>query len=1128
MRFRPVWVWFFLVACSSLFAQQKPTPIDARMMRYPDVSATQIAFVYAGDIWLVPKTGGVATRLSSPRGEELFPKFSPDGAWIAFSGNYDGNTDLYVMPATGGVPKRITHHGAPDRLVDWYPDGQQLLYATSMTSYKDRFNQLYRVSAQGGLPVKLPMPYGEFGSVKADGKTLAYTPISLDFRTWKRYRGGMTPDIWIFNLETLESRNLTKSDSDDSIPQWVGDTLYFLSDRNEAKRANLWAWNSQTDQMRALTTFTDQDIHFPSAGPQELVFENGGKLFLLDYQTEQIREVKVEVVTDQATLKPRDVNASGLLQDAAISPTGKRVLLGARGEVFSAPAEQGVVRNLTRSSGVAERFPSWSPDGKLIAYFSDRTGEYELTVRAADGTGGETNLTRLGPGFRYSPYWSPDSKKVAFIDQTMRIQVYDFARATNEVVGRQWWKYHGDLANFRVSWSPDSRWMAWGQDLTNQQSAILLHDLKEGKSHQVTEGFYNDDLPAFDPDGKYLYFRTVRNFSPSYSEHDNSWIYANGARVAVVPLKQGMPSPLAPKNDEEERGREKKSETNSPPATAGSAGETNSVAAAVTNSVAGSTNTTALAGTNAPAGGTNAVAQADAPKATEIDLEDFERRVVMLPVSSGQYDTVIPLAGGKVMYRRSPRVGADGGDATLFLYDLDKREEKTVIGDCGGAELSADSNKLLVSSGGRWAVVEPKEGQKVDKAVPTGDLVTRVEPRAEWRQIFDDVWRFQRDYFYDPKLHGVDWALMKVRYGRLLDSAVTRWDVNYVIGELIGELNSSHTYRSGGDLENPPSRGVGYLGCDFVLTNGLYQISRIIEPSSWDASEVRSPLKQPGLNVKVGDFLLAVNGEPLNPAEDPWAAFQGLADRTVLLTLSTNGTPTGTREVLVNTLDSEARLRHLAWQDENRRRVLEKSQGRIGYVYVPDTGINGQNELVRQFRGQVSRAGLVVDERFNSGGQIPDRFVELLNRPLRNWWGVRDGLDWPWPPAAQQGPKAMLINGWSGSGGDCFPYYFKQSGLGPLIGQRTWGGLIGITGAPGLVDGGSVTVPTFGIYDLNGSWIIEGFGVVPDIEVVDDPTQLAKGVDPQLERAIEEVQKALEKNPPPTPRKPAYPDRRGQ
>lgn len=1127
MRFRPVWVWFFLVACGSLFAQEKPTPIDARMMRYPDVSATQIAFVYAGDIWLVPKTGGVATRLSSPRGEELFPKFSPDGAWIAFSGNYDGNTDLYVMPATGGVPKRITHHGAPDRLVDWYPDGQQLLYATSMTSYKDRFNQLYRVSVQGGLPVKLPMPYGEFGSVKADGKTLAYTPISLDFRTWKRYRGGMTPDIWIFNLETLESRNLTKSDSDDSIPQWVGDTLYFLSDRNEAKRANLWAWNSKTDQMRALTTFTDQDIHFPSAGPQELVFENGGKLYLLDYQTEQIREVKVEVVTDQATLKPRDVNASGLLQDAALSPTGKRVLLGARGDVFSAPAEQGVVRNLTRSSGVAERFPSWSPDGKLIAYFSDRTGEYELTVRAADGTGGETNLTRLGPGFRYSLYWSPDSKKVAFIDQAMRIQVYDFTRATNEVVGRQLWKYHGDLSNFRVSWSPDSRWMAWGQDLTNQQSAILLHDLKEGKSHQVTEGFYSDDLPAFDPDGKYLYFRTVRNFSPLYSEHDNSWIYANGARVAVVPLKQGTLSPLAPKNDEEERGRDKKSETNSPPATAGSAGATNSVAAA-TNTVAGSTNATALAGTNAPAGGTNTVAQTDTTKATEIDLAEFERRVVLLPVTPGQYDTVIPLAGGKVMYRRSPRVGADGGDATLFLYDLDKREEKTVLGDCGGAELSADSNKLLVASGGRWAVVEPKEGQKLDKVVPTGDLVTRVEPQAEWRQIFNDVWRFQRDYFYDPNLHGVDWALMKVRYGRLLDSAVTRWDVNYVIGELIGELNSSHTYRSGGDLENPPSRGVGYLGCDFILTNGLYQISRIIEPASWDASEVRSPLKQPGLNVKAGDYLLAVNGEPLDPAEDPWAAFQGLADRTVLLTLSTNGTTTGTREVLVNTLDSEARLRHLAWQDENRKRVLEKSQGRIGYVYVPDTGINGQNELVRQFRGQVSRAGLVVDERFNSGGQIPDRFVELLNRPLRNWWGVRDGLDWPWPPAAQQGPKAMLINGWSGSGGDCFPYYFKQSGLGPLIGQRTWGGLIGITGAPGLVDGGSVTVPTFGIYDLNGSWIIEGFGVVPDIEVVDDPTQLAKGVDPQLERAIEEVQKALEKNPPPTPRKPAYPDRRGQ
>jgi len=976
MRFRKVVAWFLLVLLGRLLAQEKPTPIDARMMRYPDVSATQIAFVYAGDIWIAPKSGGVATRLSSPRGEESFPKFSPDGTWIAFSGNYDGNTDLYLMPASGGVPRRITHHGAPDRLVGWFPDGKSLLYATSMTSYKDRFNQLYQVSMDGGLPEKLPMPYGEFGSVKADGKTLAYTPISLEFRTWKRYRGGMTPDIWLFDLQTLESRNLTRSDSDDSIPMWHGDTLYFVSDRDTAKRANLWAWDSQTDQFRALTSFTEQDIHFPSAGPHEIVFENAGKLYLLDYETQKTREVNIEVVTDQATLKARDANVSGLIQDGALSPTGKRVLLGARGEIFNAPAEQGVVRHLTRSSGVAERFPAWSPDGKLLAYFSDRTGEYELTVRAADGTGVETNLTNLGPGFRYSPLWSPDSKKLAFIDQAMRIQVFDRNTATNTVVGRQLWKYHGDLAAFRVSWSPDSRWLAWGQDLTNQQSALVLYDLKEGRSHPVTSGFYNDDQPTFGPDGKFLYFRTTRGFTPSYSDLDNTWIYANGARLALIPLKRDTVSPLASKNDEEERGREKKEveTTNTPPSTNVVVGFTNVVAVGVTNLVAGTTNSPTS---------TNGVAQAEAPKPTEIDLDELERRVVLLPPGAGQYDTLIPLAGAKLIYRRLPRTAGEGGDSPLLIYDLDKREEKVVLGDCGGAELSADRNKLLVNSGGKWVVIEPKEGQKLDNPVPSGDLVVRLEPKEEWRQIFNDVWRFQRDFFYDPKLHGVDWNRMRERYGHLLDSAVTRWDVNYVIGELIGELNSSHTYRSGGDLENPSSRGVGYLGCDFRVTNGVYQISRIIEAAPWDA-EPRSPLLEPGMGVKAGDFLLAVNGELLDPAKDPWAAFQGLADRPVILTLSTNGALAGARDVLVKTLDSEARLRHLAWQQDNRRQVLEKSGGKIAYVYVPDTGQNGQNELVRQIRGQVHLPGLVVDERVNLGGQIPDRFVELLNRQLRS------------------------------------------------------------------------------------------------------------------------------------------------
>jgi len=1111
-----------LLGTGVLGAQDVPGRIDARMMRQPDVSATQVVFVYAGDIWLAPKAGGQALRLSSPPGEESFPKFSPDGTQIAFSARYDGNADIYVIPVSGGVPRRVTYHGSDDRVVDWYPDGKSLLFASSRTSPKDRFSQLYRVAATGGLPERLPIPYGEFGAISADGKTLAYTPISVDFRTWKRYRGGMNPDIWLFDLETRKAENVTRNDAADSIPMWRGDTLYFLSDRDEAKRANLWAWDRKSGKTRQLTKFLQHDVQFPGIGPAEIVFENAGSLYLLDLQTEKYRAIEITVLTDRATLKPRTENVGGLVQSWSPSPGGKRALFEARGEVFSAPAEQGITRNLTRSSGVAERWPAWSPDGKWIAYFSDRTGEYELTLRNADGTGAEESLTLLGPGFRYSPQWSPDSRKLAFIDAAMQVHVHDLDTRTNRVVGRQLWSYHDALAGFTVSWSADSRWLAWGQELESRNSAIVLHDYPAARTHQVTSGFYDDDSPRFDPEGKYLWFRTGRNFAPTYGEVDNSWVYRDSQLIALVPLKADTASPLAPKNDEEEKGdkkdgkdakKEDKADEKKPePAMAGA--PTNAVPIG-TNVVAVSTNS--VASTNAVAAAKDAGKKEEKPKPVEIDLDDFERRVVILPVGNGPTDNMIAAPGGKILYRRKN---------TLFVYELEKREEKTVLGNCDGAELTADGKKLMARSGGSYGFIEPSAGQSLSKTIPTGGFEALVDPVAEWRQIFNDAWRFQRDMFYDPGMHGVDWPKMRERYGRMLGDAVTRWDVNYVIGELIGELNSSHTYRSGGDTERAPSKGVGYLGCDFTATNGLYRFGRIVDGAPWD-SEVRSPLRQPGVRVNEGDYLLAVNGQDLDPALDPWAAFQGLADRPAMLTISTNGTREGSREVLVQCLASEYRLRNLSWIDSNRRRVEELGGGRIGYVYVPDTGQNGQNELVRQWRGQITRDGLVVDERFNSGGQIPDRFVELLNRPLRNFWGVRDGKDWSWPPETHAGPKAMLINGWSGSGGDCFPYYFKQSGLGPLIGTRTWGGLIGITGAPTLVDGGSVTVPTFGIYDLEGKWIIESTGVEPDIEVVDDPSAMSAGGDPQLERAVQEVLKALKDKPVRIPKKPAYPNRSG-
>ncbi len=1111
--------------------QMVPARIDARMMRQPAVSATQIAFVYAGDIWLTDKAGGVAVRISSPKGEESFPRFSPDGSLLAFTGDYDGNEDIYVMPVTGGLPTRVTHHGAPDRMLGWYPDGKTILYATSMTSPKNRFNQLYRVPAKGGLPEKLPVPYGEFGAISPDGKTLAYVPISVDFRTWKRYRGGMNPDIWLFDLEKLTARNLTRSPAADSVPMWHGDTLYFLSDRDENKRFNIWACDLKHDKVRQVTFFKEFDVHFPSIGPGDIVFENAGRLYLLDVQTEKNREVEIRVLTDRATLKPHAENVSDHIYNATISPSGKRALFEARGDIFSAPAEHGVVLNLTRTSGIAERYPAWSPDGKWIAYFSDRTGEYELTVRNAETSSttnqvGEQTLTKLGPGFRYRPQWSPDSKKIGFIDQTMRINLFDFEARTNQVIGRQLWLYHDELSRFTVGWSADSRWIAWAQDLDDRNSAIALYDCRSNAMHQVTSGFYNDELPTFDPDGKYLFFRTGRTFTPSYSELDETWIYANTSGLAAVPLRKDVLSPLAPRNDEEgDKAKDTKEDDQKKKDDDKSDKKADEAKAADKQKDEGKADKPKEE-KKSDDKKTGDKKKDEKAKPVEIDVAGFEERVVVLPPKAGRYDSLIAVSG-KLLYRRTPRVGSADEKSPVVFWDLEKREEKTVLDDADYVELSGNREKLLVRKGGDYAIIEPKDGQKLDKKINTGGFEAPIDPVAEWRQIFTDAWRLQRDYFYDPGMHGVNWNEMRQRYGKLLEDAVTRWDVNYVIGELISELNSSHTYRSGGEVEKGPVVSVGYLGCDFALENGAYRIKHIIKAGAWD-SEVRSPLLQPGLtNVNEGDYLLAVNGQPLDVAEDPWAAFQGLADKPVFLTVNDKPVLAGARQALVQTLGSEERLRNLAWIEENRRRVEQLSQGQLGYVYVPDTGINGQNELVRMWRSQVKKPGLVIDERFNSGGQIPDRFIELLDRPLRNYWAVRDGKDWTTPPVSHFGPKAMLMNGWSGSGGDCFPFYFKQSGLGPLIGTRTWGGLIGITGSPRLVDGGGITVPAFAIYSTNSQWIIEGYGVDPDIEVVDDPGAMARGGDPQLERAVVEVMKELRLHPPREVKRPPYPKRPG-
>jgi tricorn protease len=1083
----------FAAGAPALHAQ-----VNARMLQYPDVSRTHIAFEYGGDIWVVAKAGGVAYRLTSAKGEESLPRFSPDGSLIAFDGNYDGNIDIYIVPAMGGMAQRVTHHGMPDRMAGWYPDGTRILYTSSMESGKQRFSQFYSVPRAGGLPEKLPVPYGEFGCLSPDGTELAYTPITRSYRTWKRYRGGMAADIWIFTLKTLAAENITKSDANDEFPMWHGDTIYFLSDRGEAERNNLWAYDIKTKAVRQVTDFKDFDVHFPSLGPTDIVFEAGGRLYLYDLAAGATHEVKVEVVTDESTLMPRMENVERQLQNAWLSPDGKRAVFEARGELFSVPAENGNVVDLTNTPGIAERYPAWSPDGTSVAYWSDRSGEYELVVRDMENPSAEKTLTSYGPGYRYQPYWSPDAKKLAFIDKAMEIQVYDMTTGKTTKVDKAKFMYQGALDRFAVSWSADSRWMAYARDLDTRHTALYLFDSRDGKTRQVTSGFYADDQPSFDPGGQYLYFLTDRTFRPLYSSMEGTFIYANGTRVAAVPLRTDVPSPLAPKNDvaaPPKAGEEKKPEAGGKPA----------------------------AKPGAKPGAKPAAKEekaAEAPKEVRIDFEGFEGRTVILPPEPGNYNNLQGVAG-RIVYQRGPNTGSESRQRPVKFYDLEKREEKTIVADADDFRLSADGKKMLVAKSLAFFVIDVAPEQKLDKKMPTSQVEMTVVPREEWRQIFNDVWRFERDFFYDPNMHGVDWKAMRDHYGPLIDQAVTRDDVNYVIGELIAELSSSHTYRSGGEVEEGPRRPVGYLGVDWEVDGGAYRIKKIIRGAPWD-SETKSPLDGPGIGVKEGEYVLAVNGIALDIAKDPWAPFEGLAGKTVELTVNSKPTAVGARKVVVETLNDETRLRNLAWIEANRERVDQATGGRIGYIYVPDTSLPGQNELFRMFLAQMDKEGLIVDERFNNGGQIPDRFIELLGRKPLAFWAVRDGKDWQWPPYANFGPKVMLINGWSGSGGDAFPDFFREAGVGPLVGMRTWGGLIGISGAPPLVDGGSVTVPTFRMYKPDGQWFAEGHGVDPDIVVPEDPAQLAKGVDTQLEGGIKEVMDLLKTHPPLIPKRPPY------
>lgn len=1076
---------FFLIFIMLMTFVSLNAQVDGRMLGQPDVSKTHITFTYAGDIWIVAKTGGIAQRLSSPKGAESFPRFSPDGQTIAFSGNYDGNVDVFTIPLMGGSVERLTYHPYRDRVVDWYPDGSGILFASVRKSGSTRFDQLYKIDKKGGMAEKLPVPYGSFGAFSPDMKTIAFMPETRDFRTWKRYRGGGASEIFLFDLKDFSSENFTNNDAVDGHPMWHGEFIYFLSDRGKMQRSNIWRYNKNTREFKQITFFKNYDVTFPAIGPEDIVFEAGGDIHLLNLASEKTNKVKIDIVSDFATLKPYQAKVERNISGAAISPDGKRVVFNARGEIFTVPVEHGFTKNLTQSSGVNEIYPAWSPDGKNLVYWSDKSGEYELCIMKADGSGKEKKLTDIGMGYKYQPIWSPDSKKIFFIENQNYMMIYDIEEDELTKFDRQYSLTHPALQGFDIDWSSDSKWIAYTKLIDNKQTAVFLYSLEKNEKYQVTSGFYSDSDPVFDPEGKYLYFVSNRSLRPVYSSIDATWIYPNSAQIVAASLRKDVPSPLAPRNDEVKIKKEEKKKDGEKKKGEGKKDKKE--------------------------------------KQLKIDIDGFENRVVILTKAGGRYGNLSAVKG-KLLYSKYPNSGSGSRSTSINYYDLKKRKSENVLNNVRGFEVTADGKKIFVMDSKRkYHVVKIAPKQKLKKPVKTSDMIMIVVPREEWQEMFTDVWRRYRDFFYDENMQGVDWNQMNENYSKLLKDAVTRWDVNFVIGNLIAEVNASHTYVFGGQVERGKFERTGLLGVDWKLENGAYRIEKIIDSAPWD-NDLRSPFKRTGVKVNKGDYLMAVNGVKVDVSKEPYAAFEGLAGKTVELTLNSEPSMEGAKKVLVETMSSERGLRNREWVNENRKMVEKLSGGKIGYIYMPNTGTSGQTELIRQYYGQLDKKGFIIDERFNGGGQLPDRFIELLSRKAGHLISRRNGDVWKSFEKSNTGPKVMLINGWAVSGGDAFPYVFKDQKIGKIVGTRTAGGLIGPATGHRLMDGGGITVPGGRIYDYHGKWFPESWGVEPDIYVDDDPTQLAKGIDPQLKRGVEEAVKMLKDARPMTVPVPAMED----
>jgi len=1087
------------------------------LLQHPTLSRDAIAFEFAGEIWTVARDGGVARRLVAGQGRNGQPVFSPDGSLIAFTGTYDQNADVYVVPVAGGQPTRLTYHPGPDEAVGWTPDGKAILFRSGRKTYRDLL-QLFTVPLAGGFPTEVPLPSGHQAAYSPDGSHLAYVPYFQWQPAWKRYRGGQTTPIWIADLADSSVTKLPREGSNDKNPMWVGDTVYFLSDR--AGPVTLFAYDTRGAAVRQLIpNESGFDIQSASAGPGAIVYDQLGALRLYDLASGQTRRVEVTLAADLPQLRPRFEKVEGKqILHAALSPSGKRVLFEAHGEILAVPAEKGDVRNLTRSPAVADRDPSWSPDGKWIAWFSDESGEYALHVRAPDGLG-PVRKVDLGqpPSFFYSPRWSPDSKKIAYSDKRMNLWVVDLDRPTPVKVDSD--LYDTPFHYLDPAWSADSRWIAYTKQLRNYLRAVFVYSLAERKSRQVTDGRSDVTSPRFDRSGKYLFFLASTSAGLAQGWLDmTSMARSVTSSVWAAVLRKDVPSPVAPESDEE--GSDEKDGTKDGKAADAKAKD---------------------AKTGDKKAEDKKADEKKPPEPVTIDFEGLDQRIVSLPIDRANYVALETGGEGILFLVANPTVLTDEDYAELeqapsqgvSRFELKKRKTEKLLEKVDGGSpvygglttflLSSDGSKMLFSQGRKWFLTDsekaPKEGDGALKAA----IEVSVDPQAEWRQMYHEVWRLERDFLYAPNFHGLDLKEAERVYAPFLEGISSREDLNDLFREMTGNLVLGHTFIAGGAEPRQESVSVGLLGADYLVANGRYQFARILAGENWNP-KLQAPLTQPGVSVKAGEFLLAVNGQDLRGDDDVYRLFQGTAGKQTVITVGPSVDGSRSRQVTVVPVPSETGLRLRTWMEANRRRVDELTAGRVAYVYIPDTFAGGFANFNRYFFSQVGKEGVVLDERFNHGGAIADYIVDYLKRTPQMINASREGEDVVEPAEGIYGPKVMIVNQMSGSGGDALPWLFRKASLGPLVGVRTWGGLVGIGGYPPLLDGGFVTAPRWGLYGTRGEWEVENVGIAPDIEVDQDPALVRKGGDPQLERAVAVVLDLLKTNPPPRFPRPPYPN----